>query len=100
MKLLTLVTPCVVVLLPPAKFCHQTSYVQDLAFELGSEDFKWRWETYALGPKASAEVLSIHLIMPLISVTHLAYSSADPVSELSELDLEKVSLMGRAVSCH
>ena len=28
--------------------------------------------------------------MPLISVTHLAFSSADPVSELSEADLEKV----------
>ncbi|EKM58210.1 uncharacterized protein PHACADRAFT_207044 [Phanerochaete carnosa HHB-10118-sp] len=61
----------------------------DLAFELGSDDFKWRWETYYLGPRVSADVLSQHLIMPLISVTHLAFSSADPVSELSEADLEK-----------
>lgn len=28
--------------------------------------------------------------MPLVSLTHLAFSSADPVSELSEADLEKV----------
>ncbi|KIP05010.1 hypothetical protein PHLGIDRAFT_129130 [Phlebiopsis gigantea 11061_1 CR5-6] len=61
----------------------------DLAIELGSDDFKWRWEMYSLGPKVSADVLSQHLIMPLISVTHLAFSSSDPVSELSSSDLEQ-----------
>lgn len=63
---------------------------QDLAFELGSDSFKWRWETYSLGPKVSAEVLSKQLIMPLISVSHLAFSSADPVSELSDTNLQMV----------
>ncbi|KAJ3555697.1 hypothetical protein NM688_g2433 [Phlebia brevispora] len=68
----------------------------DFAFELGSDDFKWRWETYSLGPKVAADTLSKHLIMPLISVTHLAFSSADPVSELSEADLAKtVDKIGR-----
>ncbi|THH02766.1 hypothetical protein EW026_g122 [Hermanssonia centrifuga] len=44
----------------------------------------------------SSDVLSKHLIMPLISATHLAFSSADPVSELSEADLEKaVDKVGR-----
>ncbi|KAH9838409.1 uncharacterized protein C8Q71DRAFT_528370 [Rhodofomes roseus] len=72
------------------------THYSDLAFELGSDSFKWRWETCAIGPKQSAEVLSKHLIMPLISFTHLAFSSADPVSELSEADLEKaVDKVGR-----
>ncbi len=38
----------------------------------------------------SADILSKHLIMPLISATHLAFFSADPVSSLSEADVEKV----------
>jgi hypothetical protein len=41
----------------------------------------------------SAEILSKHLILPLIGVNHLAFSSADPVSELSENDLEKVKYL-------
>jgi hypothetical protein len=67
-----------------------TSILKDLAFELEGETFKWRWEAVSLGHKFSTEILSKHLIIPLISVTHLAFSSADPVSELSEADLEKV----------
>ncbi|KAH9928631.1 uncharacterized protein B0H18DRAFT_999770 [Fomitopsis serialis] len=68
----------------------------DFAFELGSDSYKWRWETCAVGPILSAQILSKHLIMPLISLTHLAFSSADPVSELSEADLEKtVDKVGR-----
>ena len=57
---------------------------------MGSDGFRWRWEAYSLGPKVSADVLSKHLILPLISVTHMAFSSADPVSELASADLEKV----------
>ena len=64
--------------------------LKDFAFELEGEGLKWRWEGVSLGHKLSAEILSQHLIIPLISVTHLAFSSADPVSELSESDLEKV----------
>jgi len=72
------------------------THYSDLAFELGSDSFKWRWETCAVGPILSAQILSKHLIMPLISFTHLAFSSADPVSELSEADLEKtVDKVGR-----
>lgn len=47
-----------------------------------------QWLTFL--SKVSADVLSQQLIMPLISVTHLAFTSADPVSELSQTDLEKV----------
>ena len=38
----------------------------------------------------SADVLSKHLILPLISMSHLAFSSADPLGTTSETDLEKV----------
>ncbi|PIL29787.1 hypothetical protein GSI_07993 [Ganoderma sinense ZZ0214-1] len=44
----------------------------------------------------SADVLSKHLILPLISMSHLAFSSADPLSTTSEADLEKsVDKVGR-----
>ena len=68
------------------------SCLQDFAFELECEAFKWRWETYITPPKISTEILSKHLIMPLISINHLAFASADPVSELSETDLEQVRI--------
>lgn len=75
---------------------EKTNRNADLAFILGSDDFQWRWETYSVGPRESADVLSRHLIMPLISLTHLAFSSADPVGELSESDLEKaIDKVGR-----
>lgn len=61
----------------------------DLAFNLDFDDFKWRWDTYLLGPKTSAEILSRHLIIPLISLSHITFNSADSLSELDEADLEK-----------
>ncbi|EPT05644.1 hypothetical protein FOMPIDRAFT_1155488 [Fomitopsis schrenkii] len=72
------------------------THYSDFAFELGNGTFKWRWETYAVGPRLSAEILSKHLIMPLVSLNHLAFSSTDPVSELSDADLEKaIDKVGR-----
>lgn len=59
--------------------------------EFECSNWKWRWEPTFLGPKASAEVLSKHLIMPLISVNHLAFSSSDVLGDLTPMDLEKVS---------
>ncbi|KAI0368731.1 hypothetical protein BV20DRAFT_1021921 [Pilatotrama ljubarskyi] len=65
------------------------SNYSDLAFELRNDTFRWRWETFNVGPKMSADILSEHLIMPLISATHLSFFSADPVSGLSAADVEK-----------
>ncbi|KAK7690802.1 hypothetical protein QCA50_005902 [Cerrena zonata] len=62
----------------------------DLTFELRSTNFKWRWETYNQGPKISANVISQQLVLPLISLNHLAFSTAESMSELSEDNLEKV----------
>lgn len=62
----------------------------DFAFELECAAFKWRWETVSVGHKLSADILSQHLIMPLISVSHLAFSSSDVVGDLPPSDLEKV----------
>ena len=47
-----------------------------------------------MGPRSAADVLSKHLIMPLISLAHVSFYSADPVSELEENDLEKVRTDG------
>ncbi|KAI5982267.1 hypothetical protein EDD15DRAFT_2325177 [Pisolithus albus] len=68
----------------------------DLAFELGCDTFKWRWDTIFVGHKASADILSQHLIMPLISVNHLAFSTPDVVGDLGAEDLEKaIDKIGR-----
>ncbi|KAH7884525.1 hypothetical protein F5I97DRAFT_1464772 [Phlebopus sp. FC_14] len=68
----------------------------DLAFNMECAAFKWRWEPVFVGHKASADILSKHLIMPLISVNHLAFSSSDPVGDLAENELEKaIDKVGR-----
>ncbi|KAI6003419.1 hypothetical protein EDC04DRAFT_2971294 [Pisolithus marmoratus] len=68
----------------------------DLAIELGSDTFKWRWDTIFVGHRASADILSQHLIMHLISVNHLAFSTPNPVGDLNEDDLEKaIDKIGR-----
>ncbi|KAL7279030.1 hypothetical protein ACG7TL_006863 [Trametes sanguinea] len=61
----------------------------DLALELRNDTFRWRWETFNVGPKLSPIILSKHLIMPLISMTHLSFFSTEPVGSLSEAELEK-----------
>ena len=38
----------------------------------------------------STDILSKHLILPLISMTHIAFSATDPISASSEANLEKV----------
>lgn len=63
----------------------------DLALELECNNWKWRWEPTFLGPKVSAEIISKHLIMPLISVNHLAFSSSDVLGDLVPGDLEKAT---------
>ena len=67
------------------------TYLQDFAFQLGSQTFKWRWDANYLGPKLSADILSKQLIMPLISVVHLAFSSPSGVTDMSDNALEQVS---------
>ncbi|KAK0469835.1 uncharacterized protein EV420DRAFT_1258748, partial [Desarmillaria tabescens] len=68
----------------------------DVACTLENQSFKWRWETCFLGYKASAEILSKHLILPLISMSHLAFSSTNSVGEVSDVDLTKaVDKLGR-----
>ncbi|KAF9468141.1 hypothetical protein BDZ94DRAFT_845739 [Collybia nuda] len=68
----------------------------DISFTLEGESFKWKWEACILGHKRSAEIISQHLIFPLISVNHLAFSSADVISELLDADIEKaIDKVGR-----
>ncbi|KAI6169132.1 hypothetical protein EDD17DRAFT_464473 [Pisolithus thermaeus] len=72
------------------------SKTADLAFELGCDTFKWRWDAIFVGHKTSADILSQHLIMPLISVNHLAFSTPNAVGDLGEDDLEKaIDKIGR-----
>ncbi|KAJ6505942.1 hypothetical protein DFH09DRAFT_284337 [Mycena vulgaris] len=73
--------------------CVESNYA-DLAIELECEAFKWRWETCLQGSRFSAEMISRHLVLPLISLNHLAFSYA--VGESSDTDLEKaVDKLGR-----
>jgi hypothetical protein len=66
-------------------------FSQDLAIDLHGDSFRWRWETFSIGPKQSADVLSKHLMIPLLSTAYLAFISSDAISEISGSDLEKVS---------
>ncbi|KAJ7052612.1 hypothetical protein C8F01DRAFT_1212469 [Mycena amicta] len=75
--------------------CVESKYA-DLAIELEGEAFKWRWETCLQAGRFSAEVISRHLVLPLISMTHTAFASISAVGELTESDLEKaVDKVGR-----
>jgi hypothetical protein len=70
-------------------FRHSQAF-QDLAIHFRGEAFEWRWETFSIGPKQSAEVLSKHLMIPLLSTAYLAFISPDAISEISGSALEKV----------
>ncbi|KAG1887268.1 hypothetical protein F4604DRAFT_1239656 [Suillus subluteus] len=63
----------------------------DLALEMECNTWKWRWEPTFLGPQVSAEIISKHLIMPLISVNHLAFSSSNVLGDLAPENLEKAT---------
>ncbi|KAF5327906.1 hypothetical protein D9619_004909 [Psilocybe cf. subviscida] len=68
----------------------------DLSLRLEGETFKWKWETCFLGYQRSSEIISQHLIFPLISLTHLSFSSGKPFSELPDIELEKsIDRIGR-----
>ncbi|TFK72931.1 hypothetical protein BDN72DRAFT_956922 [Pluteus cervinus] len=68
----------------------------DLALDLECESFKWRWEVCYLGHKLSSELISKHLILPLISANYVAFTSSDAVGEMTNNDLEKaVDKVGR-----
>ncbi|KAH9063874.1 hypothetical protein EDB87DRAFT_1673248 [Lactarius vividus] len=77
-------------------FSVTESRFSDLAVDLRGGGFNWRWETFSIGPKQSADVLSKHLILPLLSTAYLAFVSPDTISEISGNDLEKaVDRIGR-----
>ncbi len=63
---------------------------KDLAFQLECDTFQWRWETNYLGHKRSSEIISKQIIFPLISLGHMAFSSPQSLSEISDTDIEKV----------
>ncbi|KAI0264391.1 hypothetical protein BC834DRAFT_993795 [Gloeopeniophorella convolvens] len=72
------------------------SRYSDMAFELRGDALKWRWETFSIGPRQSADVLSKHLITPLLSAVYLAFTSPEAISGISENNLEKaVDQIGR-----
>ncbi|KAF8896262.1 hypothetical protein BD779DRAFT_572865 [Infundibulicybe gibba] len=77
-------------------FTIAESNYSDLCFQLEGEGFKWKWETFFLGFRRSADIISKHLILPLISVNHLAFNSTEVVGEISATDMEKaVDKVGR-----
>ncbi|KAF8199564.1 hypothetical protein BJ912DRAFT_1020162 [Pholiota molesta] len=65
------------------------SKYSDLCIELECEAFKWRWETCFIGYQSSSEVISKHLLFPLISLNHLTFAAAEPISEMTDTDVEK-----------
>ncbi|KAJ3832296.1 hypothetical protein F5878DRAFT_16343 [Lentinula raphanica] len=80
-----------------ASFDVISTRFSDLAFEIEYEGIRWTWETCFIGHKSSAEVISRHLVLPLLSVTHAAFSVSKPAGEMVESELEKaIDGVGRA----
>jgi hypothetical protein len=73
-------------------------FFQDLAIHLHGDSFQWRWETFSIGPKQSADVLSKHLMIPLLSTAYLASILPAAISEISDSDLEKVGFNSPTLS--
>ncbi|KAL1740414.1 hypothetical protein HDZ31DRAFT_47552, partial [Schizophyllum fasciatum] len=61
----------------------------DLAVRIETESFSWVWEATFVGYRMSAELISQQLILPLISVTHLALGGQENTAEAADGDLEK-----------
>ncbi|KIK63145.1 hypothetical protein GYMLUDRAFT_72375 [Collybiopsis luxurians FD-317 M1] len=64
------------------------SRYSDFAFEIEFEDFKWVWETNFIGHRNSAEIISKHLVLPLISFSQVSFISGS-LGRITESELEK-----------
>ncbi|KAF9069230.1 hypothetical protein BDP27DRAFT_1363529 [Rhodocollybia butyracea] len=79
-----------------SSFEIQQSRYSDFAFGIDCDIFKWTWETCFIGHKNSAEIISKHLVLPLISLNHLSFTVGNSVAEMSDSDLEKaIDKLGR-----
>ncbi|KAF8625543.1 hypothetical protein AX15_005310 [Amanita polypyramis BW_CC] len=66
------------------------SNYSDFSFQLECDTFQWRWETNYLGYKRSSEIISKQIILPLISLTHVAFTSTESLAAMPDGDIEKV----------
>lgn len=73
-----------------ATFSTVQSLHADLACEVGCEDYTWQWHANALGYRLSSELLSKHLILPLISFSHVAFTAPQPLQQMPADELEKL----------
>ena len=55
-----------------------------------AESFSWVWQTTFVGYRMSAELLSQHLILPMISVVHFTLGGQESIVDMPDDDLEKV----------
>ncbi|KAL1730358.1 hypothetical protein EV714DRAFT_284210 [Schizophyllum commune] len=62
----------------------------DLAVRIEAESFSWVWQTTFVGYRTSAELLSQHLILPMISVVHFTLGGQESIVDMPDDDLEKV----------
>ncbi|KAL1675020.1 hypothetical protein EV122DRAFT_293013 [Schizophyllum commune] len=62
----------------------------DLAVRIEAESFGWVWQTTFVGYRMSAELLSQHLILPMISVVHFTLGGQESLVDMPDDDLEKV----------
>ncbi|EAU85498.1 hypothetical protein CC1G_06399 [Coprinopsis cinerea okayama7 len=65
------------------------SHFSDLSLGLDHASFKWRWEANSVGYRSSAEIISKHLVIPLITANSLALSSPESIGEMADSDVEK-----------
>lgn len=63
---------------------------KDLSFTISHDTFLWTWQLDILPHKIAADFLSKHLILPLISLNHLAFTTTSVPKELTEESLKTV----------
>ena len=87
--------------LEECSFESVNSSYSDMAFDIEYTDndgqvLKWRWETNFEGYKFSSQLLSQHLILPLLTLSHMSQSNEDGEDAK---DIEKVVTFPSILCC-
>ncbi|KAG8988029.1 hypothetical protein FRB93_004312 [Tulasnella sp. JGI-2019a] len=73
------------------EFSVGTSDNADLEVTLTTDDFTWRWDAMSLPSRMASQILSTHLVMPLLSFTALAASVDEPLRNMSTYSLTRAA---------
>ncbi|KAH7105445.1 hypothetical protein BKA62DRAFT_812954 [Auriculariales sp. MPI-PUGE-AT-0066] len=64
-------------------------YNSDLAIDLATNDYSWRWNALAVGLRTSADLISTHLITPLLTFSWASLDLKESMKQVGADALEK-----------